>query len=254
MPIQNVFARREIKYLISHEQKSHIMAAMEGRMMPDEYGRSTVCSVYYDTPDKLLIRRSIESPIYKEKLRMRSYGTAKAGDKVFVEIKKKYKHVVYKRRVRLELCEAERWLSGTPPERKADIKSTKAQIMNEIDFFLKRYNNLEPSVFISAEREAFYGTDDRQFRITFDDNILFRDTDLSLDAQIYGQPILAPGTVLMELKSGGALPMWVCRLLSEEGIFKTRFSKYGTAYRNSIAANNILKGETENDEYVQRII
>jgi len=254
MAIQNVFRRHEIKYLVTSEQRKRITDAMTKYMVPDEYGRSTVCSVYYDTPDKLLIRRSIEGPLYKEKLRVRSYGTAKDGDRVFVEIKKKYKHVTYKRRVGLELREAERWLSGTPPERTSDIKPSRAQIMNEIDYFLSRYNGIEPSVFISAEREAFYAKDDHEFRLTFDDNILWRDTELSLSSDVYGAPLLEAGTSLMEIKVGAAYPLWICRLLSEEGLFKTKFSKYGLAYKSTLAAEYLFKGETENDGDFQRTV
>ena len=260
MAVQNVFSRREVKYLITEKQRELMLAAMQGRMQPDEYGKSTICSIYYDTPDRLLIRRSIESPRYKEKLRLRSYGTAKPGDTVYAEIKKKYKGIVYKRRAGMELHAAEKWLAGGghPPE--PDAPFARAQIMREIDFFLARYKNLAPAMFISGEREAFYALDDREFRITFDERILWRDFDLTLDRGIYGEPLLRDGYYLMELKAGGALPMWVCRILSEQHIFKASFSKYGNAYRETAfdaatgkfkfigaehAAEYLLRGETE---------
>ena len=254
MAPQTVFARHEIKYLVTRDEKSRIIAAMQGRMRPDEYGRSTICSVYYDTPTKMLIRRSIESPIYKEKLRLRSYCTASDGDTVFVEIKKKFKSTVYKRRVGVELHSAEAWLSASLSPPRTGIRPDKSQIMNEIDFFLSRYDGLAPSIFISAEREAFYAVDDREFRITFDDNILWRNTDLTLSAGIGGDTLLPDGMVLMELKAGGAFPLWICHLLSDEGIYKTKFSKYGTAYKNLYAAEYLHlhnEGEHSHDINLQ---
>ncbi|MBQ8249278.1 MAG: polyphosphate polymerase domain-containing protein [Clostridia bacterium] len=249
---QTVFRRQEFKYLITHAQKEKLLSLMDKYIVPDEYGRSTVCSIYYDTPTSMLIRRSIESPIYKEKLRVRSYGRVNKDDTVYVEIKKKFKHIVYKRRVGIPLGSAERWLSGDVIERAENIKPRTAQIMNEIDFFISRYSPLEPAMFISAEREAFYAANDREFRITFDENILSRSTELSLSSDIYGTPILPDGMVLMELKSGTSLPLPICHALCDEGIFKTKFSKYGTAYKNALAEKYIT-GDTDN-EFIQGIV
>ena len=94
MNVQKVFKRYEIKYLVTKQQKKDLLGLMELHMVPDEFGRSTIRNVYYDTSNHLLIRRSIEKPTYKEKLRMRSYVTATSESSVFVELKKKYDHVV----------------------------------------------------------------------------------------------------------------------------------------------------------------
>ena len=99
MEYQNVFKRYEIKYLISQEQKRIVLEAMEQKMALDKYGRTTIRNIYFDTDSYRLIRRSIEKPAYKEKLRIRSYCKAQPNSTVFVELKKKYKSVVYKRRV-----------------------------------------------------------------------------------------------------------------------------------------------------------
>ena len=112
MKNNNVFERYEIKYLVTGSQRRTLMDEMQRHMKPDEYGKSTICNVYYDTPDFYLIRRSLEKPVYKEKLRVRSYGTAASGDSVFVELKKKYQEVVYKRRVSLPEREAAFYLSS----------------------------------------------------------------------------------------------------------------------------------------------
>lgn len=228
MAIQTVFKRHELKYMLTLEQKEKILQAMEPYMKLDKYGRTTIRNLYFDTDNYLLIRRSIEKPTYKEKLRIRSYGKADADSLVFVELKKKYKHVVYKRRITLPEKEAMEWL-----ERKNQCEK-KTQISEEIDYFLDYYETLHPAAFLSYEREAYYSEDGTDFRVTFDDNVLFREDDLSLGAEVYGTSLLPEGMVLMELKCSGGIPLWMTQVLSEEKIYKTSFSKYGTGYRNII--------------------
>lgn len=228
MGYQNTFKRYELKYLITKEQKEMIQNAFASYMKADDYGRSTICNIYFDTPDSLLIRRSLEKPVYKEKLRVRSYGTATEDSTVFVELKKKYKSVVYKRRVSVKEREAMAYLC------KGKELPIHNQITEEIDYACEFYRNLEPAVFLSYEREAFYGIDDRELRITFDENILWRDTDISLCSPTYGTPILQPGYALMEIKIVAAMPLWLAELLAQNGIYKTSFSKYGNAYLDMI--------------------
>ena len=228
MAFQTVFKRYELKYMLTTVQKKKVLAAMDAYMKLDKYGRTTIRNLYYDTDTYLLIRRSIEKPTYKEKLRIRSYSQATPSSTVFVELKKKFKHVVYKRRISLPNDEAMAWLSG---EKHID-KHT--QISNEIDYFMELYGTLHPTVFLSYEREAYYSNDGTDFRVTFDDNILCRQNDLSLESDVYGTPILPEGRVLMEIKCSGGIPLWMTEVLSREKIFKTSFSKYGTAYRTLI--------------------
>ena len=242
MAFQTVFKRYELKYMLTLDQKEKVLAAMEPYMKIDKYGRTTIRNLYYDTDTYLLIRRSIEKPAYKEKLRIRSYSQADADSTVFVELKKKYKHVVYKRRISLFNKVAVAWLSG---EKYTD-KHT--QISNEIDYFLGYYGTLHPTVFLSYEREAFYSKDGSDFRVTFDDNILYRQEDVSLTSEVYGTPLLEKNKVLMEIKCSGGIPLWMTGVLSAEHIYKTSFSKYGTAYQKMIypQINNINTEEILN--------
>lgn len=228
MAFQTVFKRYELKYMLTSEQKEKVLSAIKPYMELDEYGRTTIRNLYYDTDTYLLIRRSIEKPIYKEKLRIRSYGRASADSTVFVELKKKYKGVVFKRRIPMPNAQAIAWLSG---KKQCDANT---QISNEIDYFLKIYGSLHPTLFLSYEREAYYAKDGTDFRITFDENILCREEDLSLEAENFGNSILGGGMVLMEIKSSGAIPLWMTEVLSREKIYKTPFSKYGTAYKTLI--------------------
>ena len=222
---QNTFMRYEIKYLVTAEQRRAIMEAVSQFMEPDEYGRSTICNIYYDTPDMRLVRRSIEKPVYKEKLRVRCYGTASADDKVFVELKKKYDDVVFKRRVSMKEEQAGKYLAGECNSPKQN------QIVSEIDYFIAGYSGIAPAAYISYEREAYFANDDPNLRITLDDNILWRDYDLSLSKGAYGNPLLNPGQSLMEIKVSSAMPLWLTHLLSEQKIYKVNFSKYGNAYK-----------------------
>ena len=239
MAFQAVFKRYEIKYMLTLEQKEKILSAMKDYMALDKYGRTSIRNVYFDTENYRLIRRSIDKPIYKEKLRIRSYGQSTADSKVFVELKKKYDGIVYKRRIELPHDVAFNWISGDTP------RPVDTQISREIEYFTQFYGNLKPAVFLSYEREAYYEKNGGSFRVTFDDNILFRTDALTLLSDTGGHPLLEDGKVLMELKCSGGIPLWLVKVLSEEKIYKTSFSKYGTGYIKYILpnANNVTTQE-----------
>lgn len=230
MENQMVFKRYEIKYLMTRSQRDAVLKAMVPYMSIDEYGHSSIRNIYYDTPNFRLIRESLEKPVYKEKLRVRSYGPAASGDQVFVELKKKYQDVVCKRRVSMPQMQAEACLG-----RRMCLPDS--QIGQEIAYALAYYRELEPAVFLSYEREAFFERNGGDFRVTFDENIRYRQVELTLNSEAWGKPILRPDQVLMELKTSGALPLWMVQTLSKQKIFKTSFSKYGTAYQDIFMTN-----------------
>lgn len=236
MPYQTIFKRYELKYILTKEQKQRLLKAMEPHMALDKYGRTTIRNLYFDTDNFRLIRRSIEKPAYKEKLRIRSYRKASPDTPVFVELKKKYKGVVYKRRISLSEKDAVNWICT------GNSCTEKTQIADEIDYFLDYYGNLHPTVFLSYEREAFYSKDGSDFRVTFDENILCRRSNLSLESDVGGNLILDNNLCLMEIKCSGGIPLWMTEVLSQEKIYKTSFSKYGTAYQTLIYPK--LKEET----------
>lgn len=221
---QTVFKRYEKKYFMTKEQEALFLEKIKGRMELDKYGETTICNIYFDTVDYDLIRRSIEGPIYKEKLRLRSYNVPKGPQsKVFVEIKKKFDGVVYKRREELTLAEAEDYLyRGIHPE-----KDT--QILREIDWFLKT-NDVFPAVYLAYDRRAFAGVEDPEFRLTLDRNIRCRRKQMNLADGAVGEPIIDENTVLMEIKIPGTMPKWMSEILGELKIYPTSFSKYGSYY------------------------
>lgn len=220
---QMTFQRYETKYLVTREQAAVIQKAMLEYMTADSHGKSTLCSLYFDTPDYLLARRSLEQPVYKEKLRLRSYGAVCQNRPVFVELKKKCASVVYKRRICMSAPQAYDYLlrGKAAPD---------SQIAREIDYFLRMYEGLRPAALICVQREAYYAKDDCSFRLTFDEDLLWRDYDLGLDFGVYGELLLDRNLVLMEAKTAGVFPLWLVKLLSEHHIYKSSFSKYGAAY------------------------
>lgn len=221
--IQTNFRRFEKKYLLTRAQYEVLHEAFQRYFVPDEYGQYTIGNVYYDTANYELIRASLEKPVYKVKLRLRSYGVPVDGSSVFVELKSKFDGVVYKRRAVMEVGEALAYLSGAAGDMQGD------QIRREIDWVLNFYN-LAPKVLIAYDREALAGCENSDFRVTFDTNLRWRNINLDLRDGYAGQQFLPDDTVLMEVKIPGAAPVWMGRLFSELGIFPASFSKYGTCY------------------------
>ena len=233
------FERRELKYRITDAQRAALEAAFGARMVPDEHGESTICNIYYDTADYRLIRASLEKPAYKEKLRLRSYGVTEPGGEVFLELKKKYKGIVYKRRITLPEDAAGEFIAGRAP------LGEHGQIGREIEYFTAFYTPLLPAVHLSYERSAWFSREDRDLRITFDKNIRFRQEDVSLTLPAGGRRILPEGESLMEIKAAAALPLWLVSELDTLGIYQSTFSKYGEAYKAILAgAQKTFGGKT----------
>ena len=220
--------RYEIKYLLGAREKEAVLQAMSPYMELDEYGRTTIRNVYFDTDSLRLIRRSLEKPAYKEKLRIRSYQPARPDDPVFVELKKKYRHIVYKRRIVLSVPEARAFLLNRVLPTSSD-----PQITKEIAHFMKLHHP-EPKVFLCYDRVALFGKEDPNLRITFDTNLRWRTEDLSLCSGAYGTRILPRDQVLMEIKVPSAIPLWLAHALSQEKLYRTSFSKIGACYTGFI--------------------
>ena len=228
--INTVFKRYEKKYLLVGEQYKQFWEVVNQYMQVDQYGESTICNLYFDTPDFELIRTSIEKPVYKEKLRLRSYGVPKEDDTVFLEIKKKFKGIVYKRRIALALAEARESL------RKGAVDEEKGQIAREINYFLEKYQPT-PRVYLAYDRIALFGKEDADLRMTFDFRIRSRKEDLDLAAGDVGELLLPEENVILEIKVRDSYPMWLIQALEEFEIYPCSFSKYGNVYKKSLCAD-----------------
>lgn len=233
----DVFRRRELKFLLSDDQCMVVQEALQQRMEPDSYGKNTICNLYYDTSDFRLIRHSLEHPVYKEKLRLRSYGRAGIDSDVYLELKKKYNGIVYKRRVKVTEAEGTDFMNGTGTLHK------QSQITREIQYFRDFYKTLRPKVYLCYDREAWYDPVDRGFRMTLDRNARYRTVDMKLSSPYGGDEILEQGQTLLEVKAEGAVPLWLVNLLTDQQIYKTQFSKYGRAYEKMLIQHlALLKG------------
>lgn len=229
----NVFERAELKYLLSASQRAIVENELHDLMIPDPHGESTIRNIYYDTYDFRLARRSVEKPVYKEKLRVRSYKKVTGEEKVFVELKKKYDGIVYKRRTEMPEKDVEGFLTGLNGTKDFD------QIQKEILCFCRTYGSVRPRVFLSYERSAFFDRTDPDLRISFDRNIRWRTTGLSLTKDPGGRDILDDGMSIMEIKAAGAMPLWLVDILNRAKAAKTSFSKYGTAYQTMLLEGSL---------------
>ncbi len=225
------FRRVETKYLLTEEKAESFLAAAGDILLPDKYGDYTICNLYLDTDDFYFIQRSLDKPTYKEKLRLRSYGNASPDDTVFLEIKKKYRGVVYKRRITLPCREAMDYLlSGEVPPSLNDSRSM--QIFREIDWLMKRYEPV-PKVYLAYDRKAYRSKVYPSLRVTFDHNIRSRFEDVYLGSDMGTQPLDTgvEGYRLMELKCDEAVPLEIAAILSRLKIRPVSFSKYGNIYK-----------------------
>ena len=237
------FERKETKYLLTPAQYRRFRDLADPMLQDDVYPYSVISSLYYDTPEHALINRSMEKPLYKEKLRIRAYGTPKMGEPVYVELKKKFKGIVYKRRIAMSMPAAYAFMEGAAygeavqrfpladPLLQAEASSrTSLQIANEIAFARNRHPNLRPSMMIVTNRIALCAKDGSDVRITFDAHPVWRDRELGFGYGFRGTPIHPDGSVIMEIKCLGAYPLWLVRLLTQCKAYPVSSSKYGKAY------------------------
>lgn len=228
MAYANTFKRREMKFLLDEERYEKIRQAVSEFMTEDEFGLHTIMNIYLDNRNNDLIRSSLGKPIYKEKVRLRCYGTKAEDDsEAFLEIKKKYRGLTYKRRFEGKYKELHDYITdGIKPE-------TRGQVFEELDYLIGRMS-LKPKIVMCYDREAFYGNDDREFRVTFDGAIRYRRNDLDLRSGDSGAYLMTQPFRVMEVKSVGAIPMQLVRVLSEMKVYHGSFSKYGSIYSSEV--------------------
>jgi hypothetical protein len=264
--------RIEEKFLLDPAAYQRLMQALAPHLVPDAYPKSDIKNVYYDTPSFELIRHSIAKPVFKEKLRLRSYGEPCASNPAFIELKRKCKGVVYKRRVAMPVLEAEAFLAAAAEknhELAASIAAGAAgagaganaagagaganaagaamgQTEREIFYMASRYD-VAPRVALNYRREAFAGAHDASLRITFDRDLAYQTAEPTLRATTWGAPAFVEPRIIMEIKCTQALPLWLARLLSTQAVFPRSFSKYGFVYKTWLAPlpQDVLGGMPE---------
>lgn len=248
-----------------------------------------ISNIYFDDVNDNVIRTSVTLPKYKEKLRLRSYGVPTADTMVFLELKKKLYGVGTKRRAKLLLRDAETYLAtGVHPKgppyigeqvlREIDSVGTKCrpkslsrdaetylptgvhpeglpyideQVLREIDYY-RSHETVVPRIYVSYLRRAFFAKDDPSFRVTLDSDILTRRYDLDLTLGRYGEPVLSPGKLVLEVKFAGAVPLWFCRVMSDFDLSFHTFSKCGTDFK-LYTYQNACADHPDEDHYLRLI-
>lgn len=228
--------------MITAEKLERIMPTLLEHMELDPFciggNEYRIYSIYYDTPNHDVIRQNSSKPVYKEKMRIRSYYDRKdPDDKVFMEIKKKSEGVGNKRRIKLRIREIEPFVNeGILPETK-DYLST--QVAKELQYFLKM-NKVQPALYVQYDRLALFGKEDKNFRMTFDRNLRTRRSHFILGESEEDEFLLPENTYIMEIKILGAMPLWLTNLLSENELFSHGFSKYGARYKKEVEQHKLI--------------
>ena len=231
-----VMKRYELKYLLDDWQTAFLKDRLKGHMALDQYGRTSIASLYYDTPTCRLIRSSIEKPEFKERIRLRSYGLATEASPVYLELKRKAEGIVYKRRVKSTIPQVEQFFAGSGDicaNGSGTAGGSGGQINREITYFRDYYGALEPACLIICDREAYFepGGD---LRLTIDYAPRCRADHLDLTYSMEGIPLRPPGHTILEIKVQDAMPLWLARILDEGRIRRSSFSKYGEAFRRQL--------------------
>lgn len=233
MKLKKVFQRKETKYLLTQNQFNGFFQELTKQMSVDEFGKHTILSLYFDTPDYRFIQHSMDKPKYKEKFRVRSYGVPNEDQLVFLEIKKKVKGIVYKRRLPLSYSDYRTWLATGNFPADNDL-----QIAQEINWLFSRHGDLQPKVLIAYDRLSLFGNEEEEFRVTFDQNIRYRTQELALEKGSSGALVAPEIDFLMEVKALGAYPLWFVQLLNDYDIRKGSFSKYAETYKRHLFVRN----------------
>lgn len=237
-----VIDRIEKKYLITSKQKEAFLKQIAENMEKDGYFISEVFNLYFDTDNYDLIIQSIDQPVFKEKLRARSYG---GYDRVFLEIKTKLRgkeyNVGHKRRIMITHKDFEQFalrkktlaeLSQRAVETADDL-----QIAKEVDYLVERFD-LKPKIMVAYDRESYKGEDG--LRITFDENLRYRTTNLKFNRPKRGKMYFeGERNIIMEVKAHGVLPLWLVRTMSEQKAFPQQFSKVGKIYTKIRKEGNV---------------
>ena len=227
-----VMKRYELKYILSPAQTDFFREKLEGHMQVDQFGLTSIASLYYDTPDYRLINASIEKPEFKDKIRLRSYGLATDSSPVFLELKRKAYGIVYKRRVQSTIPLVKKFFDGD-----GDICAG-GQINREITYFRDFYAGLVPACLIIYDRTAYFQPDG-DLRLTIDGDPRYRTDDLDLRVSMDGISLLPPGYSILEVKVQESVPLWLSAILDEGKIYKNSFSKYGEAYRQQMLKKSV---------------
>ncbi len=229
-----VFNRYELKFILDKSMAQEMIQALKGHVMLDQYGDGEgfyrIINLYYDTEDHLFFHETVNRQEFRQKLRLRAYNKVSIDTPVFLEIKKKYDGVVYKRRTMLTLQDAYAFLAkGQEQQDYSVYDASNVQILGEVAF-LKRFYSLAPKVVVSYDRQAFLGIKENDLRITFDSNLRKRESDLKLESGPWGELFMDASSYILEIKVNGRIPLWLAQILSGFQCWRQGYSKYTSSY------------------------
>ena len=228
--IISVMKRYELKFHLSREQVLYFQRAISKYMKIDKYGITTISSIYYDTPNYRLINRSIEKPLFKEKIRLRKYGNSNDESPLFLEIKRKSEKIVYKRRIVTDKLSVHNFFF-------LDKDFGDKQIDRELKAFKDNYGALEAKYLIIYDRTSYY-QDNSDLRVTLDMNPRYRVDNLEFKDLNNATPLLEKDEAILEVKVQHSIPLWLVEILTKGKIYQTSFSKVGTAHVREMAKKN----------------
>lgn len=222
------FKRKEHKYLISTEQYLKLVKQIKPYMCVDRHGidgKYTVTTLYFESPDLKIYYETKNKQKFRQKLRLRVYGETDVHQIAFFEIKQKYEDLVHKKRIRLTLQEAYRYLSQSSYVPLEDFNTSNIQVLRIIDHFRNQYH-LKPAMIISYDRHAFYGIHDDDLRVTFDFNLRCRHDNLALENGSHGKKVIADDLIILEVKVNDRIPSWLTQLLEDLNCEQKGMSKF----------------------------
>ena len=228
-----VFQRKEIKYRVSKTTIDSFLTQVQNYFESDERGTTLVSSLYFDTRENAIISRSLEKPTYKEKLRIRAYGQTTDDSEVFIELKKKFKGIVYKRRVSASLSDALLFMAGSDLElddrNYLEIKSCR-------DRYIDR--DLAPKMIIATNRISLFSNDGSDIRMTVDLDARYKTTDLDLRSTEDFEMLLGDDECILEIKAAKFMPRWLVDALKDNDMYPQSCSKYGLAHTKAMRARD----------------
>lgn len=215
----NLMQRYEKKYLLTFEQAENLKAFLSTKISLDIHhiGHEPyhIHSYYFDNSDHKIVKMSMESPAYKEKIRLRIYG--KDNHMIFIETKKKFLGQSYKYRKSIDKDVAQNILNLDYK----DIMSDSIDDRRMYDMILQY--NLKPHIELDYDRLA-YENSMEGIRVTFDTNLSYKYVSQSKSTKLFED------YVILEVKCHRAFPMWMSKYLSEQRLHHQSLSKYGASY------------------------
>lgn len=236
--LETRFKRVETKYLVARSDLADLMQDLKPYFIEDDYPTSTISNIYFDTEDFDVIQDALNRQNRREKIRMRTYlAQPQADSQVFLEIKAKDEAGLgHKYRLLSNPLSITRLMT----DGLVDESITDHHLVEEIQMLRDRYDQqLKPRMYIyydrysMKEKKSIQGYPHTKIRLTLDQNLTYRDEDVSFFKGKAGLPLLDEDMVIMEIKAPGDQPQWLQDILDKHGLVEHKFSKYSCAYHRS---------------------